>query len=135
MQENLASLPVADGLYLPSAGALAAYTDDRFRRDHPVVTGAYGMLPASPMVDTAVMERTFRNIVSRWNWETTWGWDYPVMAMTAARVGRSRFGHRKFAVVGRAQKRLFDQRPQLSGRPRLPLLFARQRRVVVWRWP
>ena len=87
MQENLASLPIADGLYLPSAGALAAYTDDRFRRDHPVVTGAYGMLPASPMVDTAVMERTFRNIVGRWNWETTWGWDYPMLAMTAARLG------------------------------------------------
>ena len=87
VQENLASLPIADGLYLPSAGALAAYTDDRFRRDHPVVTGAYGMLPASPMVDRAVMERTFRNIVGRWNWETTWGWDYPMLAMTAARLG------------------------------------------------
>ncbi len=23
-----------------------------------------------------------------WRWETTWGWDYPVMAMTAARVWR-----------------------------------------------
>lgn len=45
------------------------------------------MLPPSPMIDTAVMERTFRNITGRWNWETTWGWDYPMLAMTAARLG------------------------------------------------
>jgi hypothetical protein len=87
VQENLAPLPEADGLYLPSAGALDAYTDDRYRRDHPVVTGAYGMLPLSPMIDTAVMEQTFRNIMKKWNWETTWGWDYPMLAMAAARLG------------------------------------------------
>ena len=23
-----------------------------------------------------------------WNWQRTWGWDYPLVAMTAARVGR-----------------------------------------------
>ena len=22
-----------------------------------------------------------------WNWESTWGWDYPMIAMTAARLG------------------------------------------------
>lgn len=86
VQENLAPLPEADGLYLPSARAVEAYTDDQYRRDHPVVTGAYGMLPLSPVIDTAVMGNTFRNIMNKWNWETTWGWDYPMLAMCAARL-------------------------------------------------
>ena len=26
-------------------------------------------------------------IAKRWNWSTTWGWDYPMAAMTAVRLG------------------------------------------------
>jgi hypothetical protein len=33
------------------------------------------------------MDRTFAWIWDHWNWPTTWGWDYPMMAMTAARLG------------------------------------------------
>jgi hypothetical protein len=25
--------------------------------------------------------------MQQWNWETCWGWDFPLVAMTAARVG------------------------------------------------
>jgi hypothetical protein len=32
------------------------------------------------------MKNTFDNIMNRWEWETTWGWDYPLLAMTAARL-------------------------------------------------
>lgn len=86
--EQLAPLPRLDSLYLPCAKAYEAYTDPDNRRDHPVVTGAYGMLPWSPMIDTSIMMHTFENIMQDWNWETTWGWDYPMLAMTAARLGR-----------------------------------------------
>jgi hypothetical protein len=34
------------------------------------------------------MARTFEWIRAHWNWPSTWGWDYPMMAMTAARLGR-----------------------------------------------
>jgi hypothetical protein len=27
-------------------------------------------------------------VLNRWDQKTTWGWDYPMMAMTAARLGR-----------------------------------------------
>lgn len=84
---KLAPLPEADGLYLPAAGATEAYTDMENRSDHPIVTGAYGMLPSSPLVDTAVMGNTFREVISKWDWEGTWGWDYPMLAMCAARLG------------------------------------------------
>ncbi|MCB0562959.1 MAG: hypothetical protein KDD01_01135 [Phaeodactylibacter sp.] len=85
--DKLAPLPEAKGLYLPAAGALDAYTDDDNRRDHPIVTGIFGVLPNSSRVDTAIMGTTFREIMSKWDWPSTWGWDYPMLAMCAARLG------------------------------------------------
>ncbi|GAB3537642.1 hypothetical protein GCM10027443_31000 [Pontibacter brevis] len=85
--DKLAPLAVKDGLYLPSATHPQAYTDDFYRRDHPVVVGAYGFLPNSPKVDTAIMKNTYNEILNNWQWDTTWGWDYPMMAMSAARLG------------------------------------------------
>jgi hypothetical protein len=26
--------------------------------------------------------------MKQWNWETTWGWDYPMLAMSAARLNK-----------------------------------------------
>jgi hypothetical protein len=45
------------------------------------------MLP-NDSVDLAIMTNTLAKVMQSWNWETTWGWDYPMIAMTAARVGK-----------------------------------------------
>lgn len=34
------------------------------------------------------MDRTLDTVLDRWNWPGTWGWDYPMMAMAATRLGR-----------------------------------------------
>jgi hypothetical protein len=34
------------------------------------------------------MNRTLDFVLKEWDWPGTWGWDYPVVAMTAARLGR-----------------------------------------------
>ncbi|RAW00993.1 hypothetical protein DQQ10_12195 [Pseudochryseolinea flava] len=86
--ERLTPLSADKGLYLPNATTPNAYGDDQYRRDHPAVLGALGMLPVNTRVDTAVMRNTLENIMQRWQWETTWGWDYPLIAMTAARVNK-----------------------------------------------
>lgn len=86
--ENLAPLTVRDDLYLPNATTPEAYNDDQYRHDHPAVVGAYGFLPLNDRMDTAIMSNTFDNIMNRWEWETTWGWDYPLLAMTAARLNK-----------------------------------------------
>ena len=39
-----------------------------------------------PGVDLATMRHTFDWVWKNWNWPTTWGWDYPAMAMTAAQL-------------------------------------------------
>jgi hypothetical protein len=85
---DLVPLTVKDGFYLPNATTPEAYNDDQYRRDHPAVTGAYGFLPLNARIDTAVMAKTFDAIMDRWQWETTWGWDYPLLAMTAARLNK-----------------------------------------------
>jgi hypothetical protein len=33
------------------------------------------------------MRRTLRRVMERWQWAETWGWDYPLVAMTATRLG------------------------------------------------
>lgn len=85
---RLAPLSVKDGMYLPNSTTTDAYTDDQYRRDHPAILGALGFLPYNDRIDTVVMRNTFEDIERKWNWESTWGWDYPMMAMTAARLNK-----------------------------------------------
>ncbi len=56
-------------------------------RDHPSMLAALGVLPPTPLIDAETMRRTYANVLETWEWPTTWGWDYPMLAMTAARLG------------------------------------------------
>jgi hypothetical protein len=84
---KLAKPDQADGVYLGIRGAADSYTNTELMRDHPVVLGAYGMLPAWDKIDPEVMRKTMHVIAERWDWPSTWGWDYPMAAMTAVRLG------------------------------------------------
>jgi len=41
------------------------------------------------MVDQTILSGTLDTIMKKWNWDTTWGWDFPMLAMSAASVGKS----------------------------------------------
>jgi hypothetical protein len=84
---QLPPLAQKDSLYLSAASAPDTYTNLRYTGDHPVVLGVLGMLPLSPLADEKVMKKTFLHILNVWDWDSTWGWDYPLMAMTATRLG------------------------------------------------
>lgn len=75
---------VRHGIY--PAIAVAPWT---IRQDHPSMLCALGFLPLSTKVDPAVIRSTLDDVLNDWDWDTTWGWDYPVIAMTAARLGLS----------------------------------------------
>jgi hypothetical protein len=81
---GLAKAPVADSKYLFAESAPDSYTNPKW--DHPSVLGALGILPG-PGIDPATMRRTLDWVWKNWNWPDTWGWDYPMVAMTAARLG------------------------------------------------
>jgi len=57
------------------------------RKDHPSHLMALGWLPDTTLIDPDTMAATLRSVREDWDLSTTWGWDYPVMAMTAARLG------------------------------------------------
>ena len=83
---GLSPMPMRDGLYVNAESAPQTFTDADQRRDHPTLLGAYGFV-ASSRVDRAAMRRTLVRVMESWQWPETWGWDYPLVAMTAARVG------------------------------------------------
>ncbi len=84
VRENLAPLPQADGVYLMQEGMTDTYTKMNF--EHPSLIGPLGLLPGDG-VDPAVMKATVEKVISTWRWDHTWGWDFPMMAMAAARNG------------------------------------------------
>ena len=72
---------------------------EKCRNDHPAVLGACGLLPyssssgiagnpgAATLYNIDMMKATLDWVMKNWNWQTTWGWDYGMIAMAAARLG------------------------------------------------
>jgi hypothetical protein len=85
--DKLSKLAEASGLYLAAESAPDSYTTKEYMTDHPAVLGAYGMLPGSGIVNPEIMKNTFNTIWEKWNWDETWGWDFPLTAMSATRLG------------------------------------------------
>lgn len=86
--EGLSPLAERDGLYLAAESAPDTYSTPELYSDHMAVLGAYGVLPESPQFERGTMDKTLDWVMANWNWEKTWGWDFPMTAMTAARLGR-----------------------------------------------
>jgi hypothetical protein len=86
---HLPPLPQKDGKYVALESVPDTWDNLASRHDHPQMLMPLGFLPATPYVDRAVMNRTLDAVLQEWDWQTKiWGWDYPMVAMTAARLGR-----------------------------------------------
>lgn len=81
---KLAPLPAQDGCYLLQEGLSDTFT--KWNWEHPALVGAFGMQPGDG-VDPTTMRRTVRRVMETWQWERTWGWDFPMTSMCAARCG------------------------------------------------
>jgi protein-glucosylgalactosylhydroxylysine glucosidase len=84
---NLAPLPKSNGVYLATESTPDCYTTERYLTDHPAVLGAYASIPASHGLDKTIMKNTFDTVWKLWKWNETWGWDFPLTAMAATRLG------------------------------------------------
>ncbi|MGF7230123.1 hypothetical protein [Arachidicoccus sp.] len=85
--KNLAPLPQKDGLYLATQSTPDCYApDSKVTVDHPAVLAALASFGAADGLDTSVMKRTFFKVKKVWHWDHTWGWDFPLVAMTATRL-------------------------------------------------
>jgi hypothetical protein len=84
---GLAPLPEQDGLYVLYEGVDDMWTKMNF--EHPALTGVYGMLPGDG-VDVETLRRTLQKVLKVWNLNRTWGWDFPMLAMCAAKLGETK---------------------------------------------
>jgi len=97
---GLAPPPQRDGLYLPAetapdfwstamspACSRRATAPSCLNRDHPSFLMAWGLIGGS-RTDPRTMRRTLRATEAHWDLRQTWGWDFPMAAMTAARLGQ-----------------------------------------------
>jgi len=84
---GLVHLPKKDGLYQNAENAMHTFEEPGQRRDHPSLLGVFGML-ADDTIDAEDYRRTIARVMQSWDWQSTWGWDYPLIAMAAARAGQ-----------------------------------------------
>ncbi|RFS14784.1 hypothetical protein [Emticicia sp. C21] len=84
--DKLSPLPVKDEVYLATESSPDSYTNPLYLTDHPSVLATFGMLPETPMLDTKIMKNTFEKVWKVWHWDDTWGWDFPMVAMSATRL-------------------------------------------------
>ena len=84
---NLAPLPQLNNVYLATESTPDCYEPgSKYLTDHPAVLGAYSSLPAIHGLNTTIMKNTLDTVWKIWKWNDTWGWDFPLTAMTAARL-------------------------------------------------
>ncbi|HEY3330284.1 MAG TPA: hypothetical protein VGK19_09715 [Capsulimonadaceae bacterium] len=81
VRDRLAKPTIRDGVY--TAIETAPYTK---YVDHPSMLMALGFVPPTPLIDANVMRRTLESVLEKWDWGSAWGWDFPVLAMTATRL-------------------------------------------------
>jgi hypothetical protein len=134
VRDHLAPLPVSDGVYVDSL----EWLDPTKRRawEHPDPIGPLGMLPPVDGLDPATAQRTVREVWTTWNWDRCWGWDFPWMAMAAARTGQPQLAVE--ALLRGSIKNHYDERGANTGgsNPYLPgnggLLYAVAMMAAGW---
>jgi hypothetical protein len=84
VRAKISPLPVKDGVYLAHENCPQTFTERN--RDHPSMLAALGVLPGAK-VDREIMRATLKRVFRDWKWADTWGWDFPMVAMTAGALG------------------------------------------------
>ena len=98
--ENLSDLPTKNGLYVELESIPDSFTH---RKGHQSFVAPLGILPGS-MVDRDIMRQTLHKVMETWDFSSTWGWDYPMLAMTAARLGEGELAIDALMMQGRGNK-------------------------------
>lgn len=113
---RLSLLPQKDGVYLAHENCPQTFTERN--KDHPSMLAALGVLTGEK-VARETMRRTLKKVMKEWDWAETWGWDYPMTAMTAARLGEPEMA--LDALLLEAPKNHYAANGHNYQRPNLPL--------------
>ena len=75
---------VCGGAYETFVGCNNTYT--RYNTDHPMTIGGYSYFKSNVLAADTV-KGSLNKILECWQFETSWGWDFPMLAMAAENVG------------------------------------------------
>ncbi|KAF2466517.1 uncharacterized protein BDR25DRAFT_75983 [Lindgomyces ingoldianus] len=89
VKENLAPFPVENDVYVLYDGVKNMWTTPSLSEDHPGLLGVYGWLPPDPRLNLTTFNRTINKVYQSWNFTYSYGWDFPLLAITAGRLGDS----------------------------------------------
>jgi hypothetical protein len=90
VRDNLARLPVVDGTFAVYEGIPDMWSSNATTMDHPAMTAIYGLLPppmSGPKLNMTIVENTAEHVARLWDLNQSFGWDFPMLAMNALRLG------------------------------------------------
>jgi hypothetical protein len=85
---QLSALPIKNKKYVAMESIPDTFDNAASREDHPSMIAPTAFFNDAH-VDKKIMNNTLDAIIKSWAFDTKiWGWDYPMLAMTSARLGR-----------------------------------------------
>lgn len=87
VHDRLAPLPVQNNTYVTHEGTHDMWTSPAYTEDHPALLGLCGWLPPDPRFNATVFANTVDRVHETWDFPFSYGWDFPLLALTEARQG------------------------------------------------
>lgn len=86
ISDNMADLPIFEEKYIAHENCKDTFKN--FHKDHPSMLLSFGFLPGD-RIDPMIIENTIKEVMECWDFNTMWGWDFALMAMTYVRLGNA----------------------------------------------
>jgi len=86
---GLAPFPMMDGSYIRFEGVDDMWSNSKSVSNHPAFAGMFGMLPPDPRLNMTAFQHSMAIVYGGWRITSNHTWDFPMLAMTAARSGDS----------------------------------------------
>lgn len=86
VKNNIAPFPIQEDAYILYEGIEEPWKGEAVS-DHPGLLGLYGWLPPDSRFNLTTFQNTIDKVYANWDFANLYGWDFPLLAMAAARMG------------------------------------------------
>ncbi|KAH7378754.1 Six-hairpin glycosidase-like protein [Pyrenochaeta sp. MPI-SDFR-AT-0127] len=114
--DNIASFPTQNDSYVTYEGIPNMWSTPEYTEDHPGILGIYGWLPPDSRLNMTIFNNTIAKVHETWNFPFSYGWDFPLIAITEARRGDAERAVQQLLDVNNA----FDEVGMPVGGTRVP---------------
>ncbi|KAF2201710.1 hypothetical protein GQ43DRAFT_455576 [Delitschia confertaspora ATCC 74209] len=86
--DNIAPFQIENGVHVTYEGIPDMWNTPSYTEDHQGLLGIYGWLPPDPQrLSLPTFQATLEKVYETWNFTYSYGWNFPLLAMAAARTG------------------------------------------------